>query len=174
VETEVTVANREEVVTRAVNALIPAAVGEHFAAIRAGFAEVIPLHLLGGVVDAEDLRSIVFGNPVIDAEDLIRNVHLAGYSHASPQIGWLWTLLRGFDQDMMKKFLRFVTSTTQLPIGGFANLPNQLTIDVGVGAGLPTSSTCFYQLHLPRYASEADLRRSVELAINSDAAMGNY
>jgi E3 ubiquitin-protein ligase HUWE1 len=169
----VTLANRAALVSRAVNGLIPAAVQEHFNAIRGGFEEVIPLRLMNRIVDAEDFRTIVLGNPVISVEDLIANVQLRGFTHDSPQIRWLWNLLHTFSQDEMKNFLRFVTSSTQLPIGGFANLPRPLTIDVRNSAGLPTSSTCFYQLHLPMYTTEEDLHRSVRIAIESDAAMGN-
>jgi E3 ubiquitin-protein ligase HUWE1 len=170
---DVTGANREALVSRAINSLIPQAVDIHFDSIRAGFEEVIPLALMNGIVNAEDFRSIVFGNPVISVDDLIANVNLVGFRPDSLQIIWLWNLLRTFSQDEMKSFLRFVTSSTQLPIGGFANLPSPLTIDVGRMGGLPTSSTCFYQLHLPQYTTEAELHRSVRIAIESDAAMGN-
>jgi hypothetical protein len=170
---DVTAANRETLVSRAINALIPQAVDIHFDSIRAGFEEVIPLGLMTGIVNAEDFRSIVFGNPVISVDDLIANVNLIGFRLDSPQIIWLFNLLRTFSQDDMKSFLRFVTSSTQLPIGGFANLPTRFSIDVRHADGLPTSSTCYYQLHLPMYATEAELHRSVRIAIDSDAAMGN-
>ena len=170
---EVTLANREALVERKVNSLMDPATDSQFAAISTAFFEVIPLAIIRDLVTPSELRDIVFGNPTIDVEDMIAHIGFSGYYRHSTQIQWLFALLRSFDQPRLAAFLRFVSSTTQVPIGGFANF-GDITIQRAHASydSLPTSHTCYRQLDLPVYPTEAILRAKVELAIRTDAGMG--
>jgi hypothetical protein len=163
----VTSANREGLVQRKINSLISADVEFPFQLIKEGFNEVIPIETIKGVFTPAEVKGLMFGNPTIDVEDLSRNVQFGGdYTRHHRVIGWLFNYLRELDQDTLKKFLRFSTGTTQVPFGGFAYLSPRFTIDDGGSSNrLPTASTCFYLLHLPRYTSEQDLRTKLHQAI---------
>jgi hypothetical protein len=169
-----TMDNREEVVQRRLQALIPSDVRTQFEAIKSAFLKIIPLNLLKDLIKGSDLRGLVFGNPTIDVEDLIKNMNPNnGYSRASLQITWLNNVLRSLSDDQLKLFVRFLTSSPQVPLGGFAFIRPPLQVDVG-GApdSLPTTSTCFNQLHLPRYSSEQQLREKLLIALeNAEGAM---
>ena len=71
------------------------------------------------------------------------------------------------------EFVQFVTGTSKVPLGGFANLrgmsgPTKLSIHlvhVHARDRLPTSHTCFNQLDLPQYDSYDQLRHHLLMAI---------
>ena len=163
----VTSENRRELVHRKINSLISADVEVPFQLIKEGFNEVIPIETIKGVFTPAEVKGLMFGNPTIDVEDLYRHVELReGYTLEHQVIGWLFNYLGELDQDTLKKFLRFSTGTSQVPFGGFANLSQPFTIKaVESPDRLPTASTCFNLLHLPRYTSEQDLRTKCHQAI---------
>ena len=168
----VTPDNREGLVYAAVNGLMDAEVAEQMAAIRQGFDELFPIAEVSRLVTADDVRAAIVGSPEIDVDDLMEHVALERYRRTDPQIHWLHETLRNFDQEDRQRFLRFVTSTAQVPIGGFQFFP-RISIDAtGQTHGLPTASTGGYQLHLPRYSSAAELEHALTTAIRADSAMG--
>ena len=165
--------NRDELIRRRVNSLMNETTELHFALIRDAFLDVIPLDSLRAVLTPSELRDVIVGNPVIDVEDLLAHIALDGYSQDSPQIQWLWALLRSYDQTALAAFVRFVTGNAQVPIGGIAR-----TGDITVqrthadSSFLPMSHTCMRQLDLPLYPDEATLRAKVTQAIQADGGMG--
>lgn len=69
----------------------------------------------------------------------------------SPQVKWLAGVMSSLDPGGRRQFLRFVTGTPRLPIGGFGALRPRLTVvkkEVDVLPGgtpdshLPSCSTC--------------------------------
>mmetsp|Transcript_10767 Transcript_10767/g.28795 ORF Transcript_10767/g.28795 Transcript_10767/m.28795 type:complete len:1777 (+) Transcript_10767:55-5385(+) len=88
-----------------------------------------------------------------------------GYSHSSPVIGYLFQFLSELNGEEERAFLRFITGTPRLPIGGLAALQPRLTIvkrtlDHGGKADdcLPTVMTCSNYLKLPEYSNYDVLR----------------
>ena len=171
----VTIDNRADLVHRKINSLISPQVEEQFQEVRFGFDEVIPTQTFRGIFSPAEVRGLMFGSPTIDVEDLINNVDLRdGYTAGHPAIQWLFTYLRSMDQEALKQFLRFSTGSTQLPLGGFGMLVPRFTIDSGGDDenNLPTSSTCFNQVHLPRYSSEEQVQRKFCQAISETGDFG--
>jgi hypothetical protein len=168
----VTLENRQELVHQKINSLISADVEVPFGLIKEGFNEVIPIETLKGILTPTEVKGLMFGNPRIDVEDLRRHVQLDdGYTHEDPVIIWLFEYLRKSDQDTLKKFLRFVTGTSQVPFGGFANLRRGFTIRktrrTDVFDDFPTASPSVNELHLPGYTSEQILNTRLHQAIKS-------
>ncbi len=168
-----TLETREAIVERRLRALIPANVRRQFEALSRGFLRVIPRHITQGLLSGADLRGLVYGNPTIDVEDLIAHMQYRSYRADSTQIVWLHRFLRTLTNDELKGFLRFVTSSPQVPIGGFANINPTVKVDSASDArSLPTASTCFNTLHLPLYPTADVLRQKLLLAVgNADGAM---
>uniref|UniRef100_A0A7E4VH56 E3 ubiquitin-protein ligase n=1 Tax=Panagrellus redivivus TaxID=6233 RepID=A0A7E4VH56_PANRE len=82
-----------------------------------------------------------------------------GYTHESPQIGWLVDMLHGFSLENRRKFLQFCTGSPRLPIGGFRGLNPALTVvrkivAYGNSEGeLPSAMTCYNFLKIPPYSN---------------------
>ncbi len=170
---DVTLANRQAQL-EAVIANVPVNHSpQKFAQILAGFNEVIPHNLLSNWTP-EALANLIKGNDDIDIDDLEHNLIIGyGYSRSSDQIQWLLTVLREYDQPMRRAFLRFVTGSSVLPSGGFAqsrlSFDHTLRRNIRGDVVLPTTHTCFRTIDLPEYASLEELRRMVTLAVEADA-----
>ncbi|CAN0439462.1 unnamed protein product, partial [Ectocarpus sp. 8 AP-2014] len=90
------------------------------------------------------------------------------------QVKWLARVMSDLDTEGRRQFLRFVTGTPRLPIGGFGALRPRLTVvkkEVDVLPGgtpdshLPSCSTCQVYLKLPAYTSRAALEAKLKHAI---------
>ncbi|KAI9023366.1 hypothetical protein DFJ74DRAFT_668881 [Hyaloraphidium curvatum] len=120
-----------------------------------------------------------------------------GYSDAHPTIRALWEVVDSYDSEDRKRFLRFVTSCSRPPVGGFGYLNPKFTIrylpDDGAGDAapvnplkvvgtyfgsviggkdigrLPTSATCFNRLLLPAFKKKSTLKDRLTFAIRSGA-----
>ncbi len=151
---------------------------EQFEALREGFLSAIPAKYFAGVTPSE-IQSFVLGDSNISVDDLARNIRLdGGYRMMSPQITNLFFVLREYSQEDLRLFLRFVTSNTQLPIGGFGALRPAFTVQsvsrTGVSGSvlLPAAHTCANMLDLPLYENIEELRSSLTRAIRLDSSMG--
>ena len=173
----VNAANREEQIRNALQAISINNKDEQFAALREGFSSAIPDAIFEGI-EPREVGAFIFGDAVISIDDLERNYRLGVYTATSPQVRNLFTVLRELSQDDLRKFLRFVTSSTQLPLGGFGALEPRFQIQRMARTGasgnvlLPATHTCFNTIDLPEYESIDELRVHVLRAINLDSAMG--
>lgn len=98
--------------------------------------------------------------------------YAGGYTSLDPYIVQFWAILDSFSEAERGLLLRFITSVPRPPSLGFSALNPPFTIqrvDVENDARLPTASTCFNILKLPRYSSKAVLKEKLLLAINSRA-----
>lgn len=144
-----------------------------------------------------ELQRLISGDTSpLDLKDLRRNTQYFGGFHDSHRvIGWLWDILaKDFTEDERRLFLKFVTSCSSPPCGGFGHMEPQFSIrcvevgdddDTGDTIGsvirgfftirkrepllrLPSSSTCFNLLKLPNYQKKATLREKLRYAISSN------
>lgn len=170
-----TLENRSDLQARKANAIILEGVEDLMHEIRTGFHDVVPLGMLENLTP-EDLEQIIIGNPIIDVDDFVQHVVVAGgYTNQSPQFIWLVGLLRDFRNEQRRDFLRFFTGNTHLPIEGFKGLHQPVTIvrSDDPTSNWPTAATCFYQLKVPAYETEEILRaRFIGMLNQADSAMG--
>jgi hypothetical protein len=76
--------------------------------------------------------------------------------------------LKDFSQQDRRDFLRFVTASPQLPLGGFGVLGDIQISRVSYQRGAhPTARTCFRRLNLPEYPDFKTLRDGLLVAIRS-------
>ena len=105
-----------------------------------------------------------------------------GYTAGSPQVRQLLATMEAFSRPERRLFLRFVTGSPRLPIGGFGALSPPLTVVKAVpsqpGARaddlLPTCSTCQVFLKLPAYSGPAVLREKLLLAIHEGQGIFDF
>jgi hypothetical protein len=161
--------NVHELVELKANSMVSREGCEYFNALREAFHEIIPIDRLRRVVTPRALRDMLFGFAKINIEAMMATIDYSQgrYTKESPQIKWLHVILQTFSQAERRDFVRFVTGSAQLPAGGFAGLKERIKI-VPVSADngeLPTSSTCFNMLRLPRYGNKNDLKRKLKQAL---------
>lgn len=105
-----------------------------------------------------------------------------GYNSASHTVRLFWQVVADFTPTQRGMLLRFITSSSRAPLGGFKHLQPPLTIaKVDCGASplallggkdvdrLPSASTCFNTLKLPNYRRGVTLRRKLLDAISAGA-----
>ncbi|GAB4814415.1 hypothetical protein N2152v2_001461 [Parachlorella kessleri] len=154
------------------------------AAFGRGLARVIPPSWLR-LFSPREVNQLLGGGEggEIDVADLARYARYSGgYSESSSAVKAFWKVLEGFSQEDRKALLKFVTSCSRAPLGGFRHLNPPLTIhkvdcDAAplalLGAKdvdrLPSASTCYNMLKLPNYRRSTTLREKLLMAIKSGA-----
>lgn len=101
------------------------------------------------------------GVPEIDVADWRSNAEYAGYSADSPEVVLFWQVIEMMSQAERALLLQFVTGAARVPSEGFAGLQGsnglqRFTISEDSNPEpdtLPSASTCFNLLKLPRYGS---------------------
>jgi ubiquitin-protein ligase E3 C len=100
--------------------------------------------------------------------------YIGGFSGSSSVIKTFWTLLeKDFSEDEQGKMLKFVTSCPRPPLMGFQHLHPPFCISMmdtdRPDEKLPTASTCFNILRLPKYSNAKVMKEKLLYAINSNA-----
>jgi len=98
----------------------------------------------------------------IDAEDMFRNWRLSNYTDSDNEITWLKNIIRGWSQENRRKFVQFVTGSSQIPVSGFRGYTRGFTIERSNAAAayLPIAHNCFNTIDLPwRYSNQAMMQQ---------------
>jgi len=176
---EVTAANLSEYLRLyARHKLVPASVDEQVAAFRDGLGVFVDAELraqLCKCCTVAEVQLLLCGVAEIDVDDWKRSARYEPASFAtSNQAQWFWSVLADLVPEDRAKLLFFCTGSARVPATGFTALQgyngaqSRFTLDAvhGAEAGrLPTASACFNTLHLPSYASRAELEAKLRLAI---------
>ncbi|KAF9423179.1 Ubiquitin-protein ligase E3B, partial [Entomortierella beljakovae] len=88
-----------------------------------GFRSVIPLHWIS-IFSPQELHRVMAGEDVdFDVQDLRAHTQYQnGYFDQHPVIRNLWVVLEDFNSEEKRAFLKFVTSCSKPPLGGFKHL----------------------------------------------------
>lgn len=122
-----------------------------------------------------ELELVICGSQDLDFEDLQRAAQYdGGFTKESPEIGWFWNVVHGFDEAQKKKLLLFVTSSERVPINGLSALSPPFCISKNGPHSdrLPTAHTCFNILLLPQYNSKEHLQDRLEVALENAQGFG--
>ncbi|KAH9513367.1 putative E3 ubiquitin-protein ligase herc1 [Bulinus truncatus] len=144
--------------------------------IREGMAGIIPVPLLT-LLTAPALEKLVCGTDEVNIEVLQKVVRYRGIDENHVLVRWFWAVLESFTNEERIQFLRFISGRTRLPSNP-ADITQRfqiMTSDRGRDS-LPTSQTCFFQLRLPAYSSQAAMASKLRYAINHCRSidMDNY
>eukprot|EP00817_Percolomonadidae_sp_ATCC50343_P006503 CAMPEP_0117430666 /NCGR_PEP_ID=MMETSP0758-20121206/10223_1 /TAXON_ID=63605 /ORGANISM="Percolomonas cosmopolitus, Strain AE-1 (ATCC 50343)" /LENGTH=1326 /DNA_ID=CAMNT_0005218949 /DNA_START=940 /DNA_END=4917 /DNA_ORIENTATION=- len=135
-----------------------------------GFYELIPRSWIS-VFTPQELELLISGVREYDFEDLRCHTIYKGYTRDHVVIQWFWKWLFALSRKEKGLFLQFVTGTSKVPLEGFKALQGNNGIHLFTiqcmdeQNRLPHAHTCFNQLDLPSYQSEADLCKFMNLAI---------
>eukprot|EP00291_Cryptomonas_curvata_P026744 CAMPEP_0172166840 /NCGR_PEP_ID=MMETSP1050-20130122/9226_1 /TAXON_ID=233186 /ORGANISM="Cryptomonas curvata, Strain CCAP979/52" /LENGTH=491 /DNA_ID=CAMNT_0012837537 /DNA_START=466 /DNA_END=1938 /DNA_ORIENTATION=- len=163
--------NKEEFVDLACRRRLVDSIKPQLDGLKEGFYEVMDPTVLRSFSEAE-LELVLCGLPVIDIDDWRNHCdYRAGYTADNEVIVWFWELITDWDQEMRARLLQFVTGTSKVPMGGFANLygatgPKRFQIiRVYNTDRLPQANTCFNELLLPPYYSKERLADCLTISI---------
>ncbi|XP_036385733.1 probable E3 ubiquitin-protein ligase HERC1 isoform X2 [Megalops cyprinoides] len=170
-----TFANRNEYVERALHYRLHE-MDRQVVAVREGMSSIIPVPLLS-LLTAKQLEQLVCGLPEVSVEMLKKVVRYRDITDSHQLIGWLWQSLEEFTNEERVLFLRFVSGRSRLPSNP-ADITQKfqiIKVDRPIN-GLPTAQTCFFQLRLPPYTSQAVLAERLRYSIHNCPSidMDNY
>ncbi|KAI4901439.1 hypothetical protein NFI96_014722 [Prochilodus magdalenae] len=170
-----TFTNRNEYVERALEYRLHE-MDRQVAAVREGMSSIIPVPLLS-LLTARQLEQLVCGLPEVSVEMLKKVVRYRDITESHQLIVWLWQSLEEFTNEERVLFLRFVSGRSRLPSNP-ADITQKfqiIKVDRPVN-GLPTAQTCFFQLRLPPYTSQAVLAERLRYSIHNCPSidMDNY
>ncbi|OTA33256.1 hypothetical protein BTJ68_06167 [Hortaea werneckii EXF-2000] len=161
----VTAQNKSRYVSEYAWWLTWASVKPQWKAFMSGFHRVIDQRTLS-IFKPADLKAFVEGSSRLDIGELRKSTQYEGYEARSKYIQNFWRLVSSWPEEKQKKLLKFVTAAERIPIGGASQLTFVIKKTVVEDLEhLPTSSTCFGTLYLPRYASSEALNEKLSLAI---------
>lgn len=112
------------------------------------------------------LKSILEGSTHLDINDLKRATGYDGYEPDSRYIQSFWRIVSNWPEEKQMQLLKFVTAAERVPAGGAKNL--KFKIQRAYPASdehLPTSSTCFGTLILPKYSTAEILEKKLSAAL---------
>lgn len=172
-EIEVTNENKDEYVRLVVDWRLARCVAEQMGALLAGIGDVFDPALLR-VFDHAELEYLLSGIAKIDVDDWEANtVYRQPFNASHMIVRWFWQAVRSLSHEQRARLLTFVTGTSKVPLGGFAELYGAsgklpFTIDnlTGGRERLPIAHSCFNRLDLsPAYPSYKVLRAKLLIAI---------
>ncbi|KAM0723758.1 hypothetical protein Q7P37_000748 [Cladosporium fusiforme] len=141
-------------------------------AFKKGFHSLLPPRTLC-LFPPRTLKAAIEGTSTLDISLLRRAAQYEIYTRDEPYIQTFWRIIERWPAEKQKDLLRFVTAAERVPITGAATLTFKIQRADGVGFSapsdgetlLPTSSTCFGTLYLPKYRSEEELERKLQIAL---------
>lgn len=141
---------------------------EKIECIRSGYTSILNDEYFVSILP-EDLEEMLCGIDVEPwtIEELRQYCVLSkGLTFESPVIKYLFQTLLTFSLDEKKQFLKFVTGSPNLPVGGLYSLKPRLTIDTFLTDGnpnryLPMAMTCAHLLILPKYTNQEVLKKKL-------------
>ncbi|KAJ1972593.1 Ubiquitin fusion degradation protein 4 [Dimargaris xerosporica] len=172
-DVDVTIFNVDHYVARVLEATLVEGVAAQANRFRIGFNKVFPisrlqcftadeLHALIGSAEEDWSLATLQGQVVADH----------GYTLASPVVQHLLEVMSELTSAERRQFLRFITGSPKLPIGGFKQLLPSLTVvckpceaPLTADDYLPSVMTCVNYLKLPNYSSKAILKERLYTAM---------
>ncbi|KAK5162879.1 uncharacterized protein LTR77_011136 [Saxophila tyrrhenica] len=136
-------------------------------AFHAGFFSVIDPNLMK-FITPRHFQEIMEGSMHIDIDELRRTTEYGEpYRASSSYIQSFWRIVSAWSQEKQMQLIKFVTAAERIPAAGVGNLAFQIHGQShGNPNDLPSSSTCFGTLYLPRYSSTKMLSKKLDDALN--------
>jgi len=172
----VTIDNLCEYLDLLFDALVKSGIEKQVNAFRKGFNEIFAIQHLQAF-SIPELQVLLCGADETQNEEWAKQVIAdnisvgSGYSSTSNAVKFLVEILSELTPKERKLFVRFLTGSVRLPIGGFKSLNPKLTIVrkdcFPSDQYLPSVNTCFYYLKLPDYSSKIIMKQRLLQAVEN-------
>ena len=181
--------NKEAYVQMKVNHIMVQSRVKQLEAIKKGFIsglttlspEASPFLTL---LSPSDWCVMLCGSSVVNASQIIACLEFVRFPPTNPLPQWLKDVLINSSQDLLRKFLIFVTGTPCLDVPFARSLNHSVTVNEKGGVlitvrfqssapqtSLPIAHTCFHQLELPNYSSKEEFTSKLVFAIENAITM---
>lgn len=145
--------NKQDYIRLVAHHRMTSAIVPQIEAFMTGFYEQVPPEMICIFTPAE-LELLICGLPDINIDELKMFTDYHQYHATDDIIVWFWEALESFSREERAAFLQFVTGTSKVPLGGFANLQGmrgnqKFSIHRAFGAEngvLPSAHTCYNQV----------------------------
>lgn len=171
-------ANKEDYVARLFKCAMLDAIAAPLSSFLKGFYDVVPLAALNAAaLDPGDLELAICGLDSVDVDDWRSHAaYSGGYGADAPTVVAFWAYVAALSDERRAKLLQFVTGTSRVPAGGFANLQGrdgvtkcfELRLRPGERTAYPLAHTCFNRLDLPDYADAGHLAAVFDALLDGD------
>lgn len=149
----------------------------HFAQ---GFSDLmdVPCAQFFNTLELSDLDGLLRGEDqdAISIEAWKVHTDYENFEETDTVITWFWSIVNDMDQNRRQNLLFFWTAVRYLPMGGFANLPRMTiarsSFDDADNDTYPTSSTCFFELQIQKYADVEKMQKHLMFITESEVSIG--
>lgn len=163
---ELTVSNKHAYAFEMLEWLVYSSVAPQWHHFLRGFHRILPRHILR-MLTPPQLQSLVEGQRTLSIPDLRATTQYEGYDPKSTYINTFWSIVSSWPSAKQLLLLKFVTAAERVPAGGASAVVFKIARVSHPGAEelLPTSSTCFGTLLLPKYRDGVVLERMMSAAL---------
>ena len=120
----------------------------------------------------EALRSVIEGHRKIDLDDLQSTATYEEYEKDSDYVKDFWEVVKSLKPEQHRKLLEFVTASDRVPVSGMDNVQFIVQKNGEEDERLPSSSTCYGRLLLPKYSSRQILEEKLTKALENSMGFG--
>ena len=136
------------------------------------------------LLSPSDWCVMLCGSSVVNASQIIACLEFVRFPSTNPLPQWLKDILINSSQDLLRKFLIFVTGTPCLDVPFARSINHSVTVNEKGGVlitvrlqstapqtSLPIAHTCFHQLELPNYSCKEEFTSKLVFAIENAITM---
>jgi hypothetical protein len=140
---------------------------------RTGLSTIVPWAALR-IFSPSEIVELLCGEAVLlTREDLVRYVEIShGYTAQSPQIAYFYDVIVELPAPEQALFIKFVTGSDKLPIGGLKSLDPRISVALRKIPGMapdetfPTVMSCTNYFKLPEYSTKDVMREKLLVALH--------
>ena len=146
-----------------------------------GFISIIPLNFIK-IFTIEEFNFILSGQTEINLKDWkLNTIYKGDITEKNEVIQMFWEVLQELNNEQLLLFFKFCTGSTRVPVDGFSALPGpknkiiKFSIELKSDKGdnkkdykLITAQTCFNNIILPEYKTKEEMRKAINIILESD------
>lgn len=119
-----------------------------------------------------DWRVMLCGESVVNAHQIVAALAFSGFPRKSQLPQWLKELILSFSDDLLRKFLVFVTGSPSLPSSNSSVGSSSSSMQINIrflprSGSLPVAHTCFFHLDIPDYRDKEILASKLLYAMQN-------
>lgn len=167
---DVNLGNYKDYIRRTLEFCLDKGIRAQIDAFRVGLERVLSMQWLS-IFTSSELGDLIRGSADVswNRQELLDYTEpVNNYSRDSPGYLLLIDVLTKMDADDRRSFLRFVTGTSCLPVGGLKNLQPRLKVarKSPEEGPFPSVNTCAHYLKMPEFTDAQDLYRSLKISMS--------
>ena len=174
-------ANKNLFVNKVVELICFKSIKTELKALKKGLLSIIPLNFIK-IFSVEEFNFILSGQQEINLKDWKSNTLYKGnITEKNEVVQFFWEVLSELNNEELLLFFRFCTGSTRIPIDGFSALPGpknkiiKFSIELRKNKDedlkcqkLIVAQTCFNNIILPEYKTKEEMRKAINIILESD------